>query len=147
MKKPVLLFSLLLSITACSSNSGTAARYTMSHASDGIVLSEKFDLMWQQKESRLFSSPEEAQQYADNLTLGGYTDWRIPTKAESHNLYFSLDFGETTAKDLNMKMDRSMWVEFKDGELVPGVWDAGDTCCIVRTFKKDRRARVRAVRP
>lgn len=146
MKKTTLLLFLILSISGCST-SGTGQKDAMLQVSDGIVQSEKFGLMWQQNESKLFSSAEAAQKYADNLTLGGFTDWRIPTKSESHNLYFSLDFGETMAKDLNMKMDRALWVQFTNGELVPGIWDSGEGCCIIRTFIKDKRARVRAVRP
>ena len=146
MKKSAILTTLLLLLSACSST-GMKNRDVISLVSDGIVQSEQFGLMWQQDDSKLFINSSDAQKYVENLTLGGFTDWRIPTKPESHNLYFSLDFGETMAKDLNMKMDRALWVKLDDGKMVPGSWDAGETCCIVRTFRKDTRARVRAVRP
>jgi len=146
MKKQAILIPLLLILSSCS-NTGMKNRDAMSLVSDGIIQSEQFGLMWQQDDSKLFTNASEAQKYADNLILGGFSDWRIPTKAESHNLYFSLDFGKTMAKELHMKIDRSMWVKLDDGKMVPGSWDAGETCCIVRTFKKDTHARVRAVRP
>lgn len=147
MTKLPLFFSLLLLLSGCSSPSGTLQRDIMVLVSDGIIQSQRSGLMWQQQESRLYTSPKDALHYAQELTLGGFTDWRIPTKVESHDLYFSLDFGESMAEDLDIKLDRALWVRFQDGELVPGVWDTGEGCCIIRVFKKDRRARVRAVRP
>jgi len=58
-----------------------------------------------------------------------------------------MDFGKSNAKDMDMKMDGSMWVVLENGQLQAGAWDAGETCCIVRTFKKDSKGGVRAVRP
>jgi len=139
-------FSILcsLALTACASNQ-TADILTIDD--NGIIISEKFNLMWQQDKSKLFSSALDAQKHVDKLRLGGYSDWRIPTKAESHNLFFSIDFGSSNAQDLNMKMDGSIWVVMDKGDLQAGAWDAGETCCIVRTFKEDGKGRVRAVRP
>jgi hypothetical protein len=133
-----------LALTACAGNQ-TADTLTVDDK--GIVRSEKFSLMWQQDKSKKFSSSSDAQKYVDALRLGGYSDWRIPTKAESHNLFFSLDFGSSNARELDMKMDGSIWVVMDKGALQAGAWDAGETCCIVRTFKKDDRGSVRAVRP
>ena len=48
-----------------------------------------------------------------------------------------MDFGKSNAKDVQMKMDGFMWVMMDDGKLQAGAWDAGKTCYIVRTFKKD----------
>ena len=39
------------------------------------------DLMWEKKESREMSW-DEGMEYAKNLRLGGYDDWRLPTKEE-----------------------------------------------------------------
>jgi hypothetical protein len=59
-----------------------------------------------------------------------------------------LDFGEIKAKDLNMKMDRALLVKLDEGEMIAGVWDSCQICCVVRTFKKEIiHARFRAVRP
>jgi len=134
-------------LSACAGNNASLSNDTLVNNGDGTVLSEKFNLQWQQKISKRFNSAEEAAEYVKNLALGGHTDWRIPSKAESHNLFFSMDFGKSNAKNLQMKMDRSMWVELENGALQAGTWDAGETCCIVRTFKKDSKGGVRAVRP
>ena len=143
-----ILPSLLLLFTlGCSMQSNTLSDDTLIDQGNGTILSEQFQLQWQQSISKRFDSAEEAQEYVQNLTLGGHSDWRIPTKAESHNLYFSMDFGKSDSKDMKMKMDSSMWVVLDDGTLQAGAWDAGETCCIVRTFKKDIRGGVRAVRP
>jgi hypothetical protein len=144
-KTGILIFTLLV-LSSCR-NTGAENRDMISIVSEGIILSEQSGLMWQQDDSKLISNASDAQKYVNKLTLGGFSDWRIPTKAESHNLYFSLDFGESMANDLNVKMEHALWVRLDDGKMVPGSWDAGETCCIVRTFKKDIRARVRAVRP
>ncbi len=100
-----------------------------------------------QDKSHYYSTAAEAQKYVSDLTLGGYTDWRLPTKAESHNLFFSLDFGESDAKKLGMKMGGAIWIQMENEEIIAGEWDAGETCCIIRTLKKNSRGKVRAVRP
>lgn len=143
----VVLLVALLFVPACSMQNSALSHDTLINKGDGTVFSEQFQLQWQQKISKRFDSAEEAQEYVRNLSLGGHSDWRIPTKTESHNLFFSMDFGKSNPKKMGMHMDRSMWVTLADGSLQAGAWDAGETCCIVRTFKKDSRGGVRAVRP
>lgn len=131
----------------CSTQNSTLSNDTLINQGDGTVVSKQFQLQWQQKISKRFDSAKEAQEHVHNLRLGGHSDWRIPTKAESHNLFFSMDFGKSISKDMKMQLERSMWVVLDDGTLQAGAWDAGETCCIVRTFKRDSRGGVRAVRP
>jgi formylglycine-generating enzyme required for sulfatase activity len=50
---------------------------------NGTVTDNVTGLMWQQSDSGELTV-EAAQVYCDTLTLGGYTDWRMPT---SHELY------------------------------------------------------------
>jgi len=49
---------------------------------DGTVTDKVTGLMWQQVPPEAFYSWSEAQTYADNLDLGGYDDWRLPTMKE-----------------------------------------------------------------
>ncbi len=147
MKKLLLILFLPFLLASCADNSNVSSRDILSNVEGGIVLSEKFGLMWQQDRSRLFSTAPAAKEYVNDLDLGGYTDWRMPTKAESHNLFFSLDFGKSDAKKLGMKMGGPIWVQLENEEIIAGEWDAGEACSIVRTFKKTRDGRVRAVRP
>lgn len=138
----------LLALTSCS---GTLVDLSpsapQSDTEPGIVHSKQFDLMWQRSRSESFSTAEEAKEYAETLSLGGFTDWRLPTKGESHNLYFSLDFGKVKPKDLGMETEGAFWIQTEEGEVKPGEWDGGETCCIVRTFLEAGNGRVRAVRP
>lgn len=147
MRNFVICIFLCSALSACAGNNSSLSNDILTNKGDGTILSEKFQLQWQQDKSKRFASAKDVQEYVDKLNLGGYTDWRIPTKAESHNLFFSMDFGKSNAKDMEMKMDGSMWVIMDDGKLQAGAWDAGETCCIVRTFKKDSKGGVRAVRP
>ncbi len=140
----LLCFPFLLA--ACAGKSGSPSEDILSKVAEGIVKSENYELLWQQDKSRNFSTAAEAQEYAGNLRLGGYTDWRIPTKAESHNLFYSIDFGESSAKELGLRMDGAIWVELDNGEAITGEWDTEDTCCIVRIFVESEKGRVRAVR-
>jgi len=147
MRSSLVIVCLSVVLSACAGNNNTLSNDILTNKGDGTILSEKFQLLWQQDKSKRFTNAEDAQAFVNKLNLGGYTDWRIPTKAESHNLFFSMDFGKSNAKDMQMKMDGSMWVILDDGKLQAGAWDAGETCCIVRTFKKDSKGGVRAVRP
>lgn len=83
--------------------------------------------MWQQGRSKVIRSPESAESYADNLSLAGYSDWRLPTKEEFNDLYFSIDFGGANPKDLDMAMTGSFWIHDEDGRARAGEWDSGDT--------------------
>ncbi len=147
MRNLVITICLSVALSACAGNNSNLSDDILTNKGDGTILSEKFQLQWQQKKSKRFTNAENAHVYVDELNLAGHSDWRIPTKAESHNLFFSMDFGKSNAKDMQMKMDGSMWVILDDGTLQAGAWDAGETCCIVRTFKKDSKGGVRAVRP
>ncbi len=144
-----LAISIVLSVflSSCAGNNSSLSNDTLTNNGDGTIFSEKFQLQWQKSISKRFNNMEDAEEYVKSLSLGGHNDWRIPTKAESHNLFFSMDFGNANAKDLQMKMDGSMWIVLDNGQIQAGAWDAGETCCIVRTFKKDSKGGVRAVRP
>ena len=67
---------------------GISPSYT--RASD-IVTDELTHLMWQDDESpKNPKSYEEAKTYCSYLTLGGYTDWRLPTMTELEGI---VDYG------------------------------------------------------
>ena len=52
---------------------------------DGIVIDNTSGLQWQDEEP-FMGTFEEAKEYAKNLRLGGYSDWRLPTIAELETL-------------------------------------------------------------
>ena len=50
--------------------------------SDGTVSDNNTHLMWQQEDDNTGRTWYEAYDYCENLSLGGFTDWRLPTKKE-----------------------------------------------------------------
>ncbi|MBI4690953.1 MAG: DUF1566 domain-containing protein [Nitrospirae bacterium] len=59
--------------------------------SDGTVFDNNTRLMWQQQDDGIARTWDEADSYCDSLGIGGYTDWRLPTKRE---LFGIVDFGQ-----------------------------------------------------
>lgn len=53
---------------------------------DGTVTDHATGLMWQQTDSTHGMNWPGALQYAQNLTLGGYSDWRLPNAKELHSI-------------------------------------------------------------
>ncbi len=49
---------------------------------DGTITDNVTGLMWQQVPDSINMSWEEAKEYCENLELGGYDDWRLPTVKE-----------------------------------------------------------------
>ncbi|MDC7223202.1 MAG: DUF1566 domain-containing protein [Spirochaetales bacterium] len=81
---------------------GQDAQYTGTQPSftdngDGTVTDQNSGLMWQQVPDFEQYSFDDAETYAEELTVGGYTDWRLPTVTE---LYSIIDFrGEIVMGD------------------------------------------------
>ena len=66
---------------ALISSAGTEAENT--HAiPDGVVLDQATGLMWGKSTSAKNQTWAEAKAAAEGVRLGGYTDWRLPTRAE-----------------------------------------------------------------
>jgi hypothetical protein len=55
---------------------------------DGTVTDDNTGLMWQQVPHDGKLSYKAAVEYVENLELGGYTDWRLPTMKESFSLAY-----------------------------------------------------------
>jgi hypothetical protein len=53
---------------------------------DGTVTDNNTNLMWQQDPPKNKLTYDQAVEYVENLELGGYTDWRLPTIEESFTL-------------------------------------------------------------
>ena len=76
---------------------GLEASYTDN--GDGTVTDNNTGLMWQQTPPEDKMSYDEAVEYVENLELGGYTDWRLPTIKESFSLA-DMD-GQLNASDIS----------------------------------------------
>jgi hypothetical protein len=52
----------------------------------GIVRDMKTELEWEEEVNSHQMTWDEAQEYAEALRLGGYDDWRVPTRLELESL-------------------------------------------------------------
>lgn len=140
-----LLILLFLSplITGCA----LTRTANLTDSGDGIIKVSSSPLMWQKTRGPLFTSWEEADNYVKTLQLGGYSDWRLPTREEFLELYFVFDFGKAKAKDLNITIEGNYWSADKDGLGFSGAWKDGDSCEITRSYQPAIKGYVRAVRP
>ncbi|MDC7233987.1 MAG: DUF1566 domain-containing protein [Spirochaetales bacterium] len=66
---------------------------------DGTVTDDNTGLMWQQTPPSEKMTYDQAIEYVENLELGGYDDWRLPTIKESFSLA-NLD-GQLVAQDIS----------------------------------------------
>ncbi len=103
--------------------------------------------MWQVEKEGIFSSLQEAEQYAANLKLGGYDDWRLPTKTELFNLFHMFFWKENN--DCVMNRSGEFWSVSKDRESTLGQWEAYNLCGPEYRYVESIKTKgyVRAVRP
>jgi len=84
-----------------TTNAGEDADYVLNPMSftnngNGTVTDNNTNLMWQKTDGGEMTY-EKATQYCDTMTLGGYTDWRLPTAIE----LFSIHYFEANRPALN----------------------------------------------
>lgn len=114
---------------------------------DGTFTDSHQNLVWQQERSNVLTTPGEAVKYVENLQLAGQNDWRLPTLAELHNLYFAFDFGKRDKAKTDYNLTGRFWVTDTDGKVIVGAWkDNAGVCCIVREFVPGESGKVKAVR-
>ena len=140
----VLIFLALvfLSLQGCAGKSNRQAR--LQNLGNGVCQDTVSGQMWQIEKSTMTTSLKDAEQYAKNLTLGGYKDWRLPTMYELYDLNNLFDVFENGDCDMNRK--GSYWSGEKNGEGKAGAWEIGDQCDPVRQYAPGNKGYVRAVR-
>ena len=72
------------SVSSLSSSSSTEHRFTDNI--DGTVTDNKYNLMWTKSASNGIGTWAGSIGYCNGLSYAGYTDWRLPTETECHNL-------------------------------------------------------------
>ena len=130
---------------AVAAEKNTKKQAVLIYINDQIVQETATGKMWQVKRSSLFRSIEEAEAYIANLTVGAYSDWRLPTIMELYELHSIFDHKNNG--DVTMKMEGSYWAH-DDIMGVAGSWDMDTMCCDPsREYFKQRKGYVRAIRP
>ena len=112
---------------------------------NGVIQETVSGLIWQKERSKRFSSLKQAEQYAANLKVGGYDDWRLPTIYELYGLHYIFDLHKNGT--VQIKLEGNYWAGKKDGEGMVGSWEIGDQCEPERQYFKKNKGYVRAVRP
>lgn len=100
--------------------------------------------MWQMERSRRFKTYKEAKAFAEQLTLGGYDDWRLPTVYELYDLNDLFDLHQNG--DIILDREGNYWSGEKDGDGIIGAWAISDQCDPSRDYEPGKAGYVRAVR-
>lgn len=101
--------------------------------------------MWQKESSEIIADDDKARQYAAASSLGGYTDWRLPTVNELYDLNYIYDVHLGSA--CPMDHEGSYWSAEKDGQGKAGAWEIADQCDPEREYFSQGKGRVRLIRP
>lgn len=137
-----LLAALVVSMVGCAGMSGSA-RYAI--PVEGVLQDTSTGQMWQLERSKRFASFQEAETYAEQVTLGGYSDWRLPTIYELYDLNYLFDLHKNGKIILNR--EGNYWSGEKDGEGMIGAWAISDQCDPSRQYETGKAGYVRVVRP
>ncbi len=70
---------------------------------DGTILDTQTGLQWAASDNGSDIDWPSAKRYADNLTLGGHSDWRLPTQDELYGLYDESNPARTVACEWSQK--------------------------------------------
>jgi len=130
--KDFMFFGVLLILAGCSGvghdlSSTTADRRDhLVDLGNGICQQTNNGLMWQIDKSPQYSTWQEASRYAENLDLGGFTDWRLPTKDELYMLHYISELRGDT--DCMMKLSGSYWSEPPGQQAISGRWESYPLC-------------------
>ena len=105
------------------------------------------ETMWQIEKEGKFSSLQEADRYAVSLELGGYDDWRLPTKSELYKLFYI--FYRNKNNDCTMNVSGDFWITLKNQEATLGHWEVYHLCGPEFKFVESIKGKgyVRAIRP
>jgi len=137
-------------LSSCSKPTTTKADDITRHnvfvkdTGNGVCHQIPAGLMWQIKESKMISTWEEANEYTSSLQLGGFDDWRLPTRDECLMLTELLLMKKG---DCPIKIKKGNWVS-NSNKLKPGLWDDYPLCGGPEfRWVDSKEGFVRAVRP
>jgi hypothetical protein len=134
---------MVLCITGCI---GLKTDGTVLIDNNGTMTDTRVGLMWQaERSAKKINSGAEAQDYVTELSLAGFTDWRLPTSQELWDLYFTNDYSMSGLLAKKIKMKGSYWTQDND-KIMAGFLEDGNDPGINRYFFNSRNGFVRAVR-
>lgn len=142
----------LLCLSLCTLfivSSGCASRQNsiIQLKDQGICQESKSGRMWQLDKGKKFTSLDEAERYAAGLQLGGYNDWRVPTRDEYYQLHNIFLYGKDN--DCAMNFNGDFWSASEGKEPPLGHWEAYFLCGTELRYVESHGTEgyVRAVRP
>lgn len=147
----LLLATILIStLTSCAKPAATETDAVSRHKvflkdmDNGVCQQFPGGLMWQIEKSRMIFNLQEAGEYANHLQLGGFDDWRLPTRDEYFTLYKLLLMKKG---DCSITIRKGHWVT-ENKMVKSGFWD-DEPLCGGPEFRwiKTKEGFVRAVRP
>lgn len=147
----ILGVSCAFSLTSCSKSVPTeggsnvaAKKALLEDLGNGVCRQPRSGVMWQIKEIRKIPTRKEANEYVNSLQLGGYNDWRLPTRAELLSLSELLLFPKG---DCSIEFYRAHWVSDEKGDS-SGYWEEYSLCGGSEFhWVTGKKGSVRAVRP
>ena len=127
--------------------SGNGANTGLRYVDNEVCLEVRTGRMWQTVKGGSFSSLQEAEKYTQSLELGGYADWRLPTRDELFSLHY-IFFWEKNG-DCAMNRTGEYWSVSEGEKATPGHWETYFLCNPEYKYVNSLRKKgyVRAVRP
>lgn len=119
-------------------------KFFLKDMGNGVCQQLPTGLMWQIEKSKLISNWQEADEYVNRLQLGGFDDWRLPTRDECFTLSTLLLMKKG---DCPIKIKKGHWVT-ENKKRKSGFWDDYPLCGGPEfRWIKTKKGYVRAVRP
>lgn len=121
---------LVTSVVSCTQTTSTQAtsdyhpEATLENMMDGTCRQLPSGLIWQVDKSDKFSTWKEANIYAESLSLGGFNDWRLPTREECLSL---TDLVQMHKGDCPIAISGAHWVR-ESNKNKPGHWESNVLC-------------------
>jgi hypothetical protein len=115
---PSIRYGLSVVLVILLLNTGAMAESALQKNDAGFCVDKTAGLMWQITKSKQFKKLADVQAYVAGLTLGGYSDWRLPTTLEGGDLRGVIAIqGDDDCKI--PRLGRSYWLEDKKDGTVP----------------------------
>ncbi|MDA3971697.1 MAG: DUF1566 domain-containing protein [Desulfobulbaceae bacterium] len=137
-----LVLAFAVTLIGCAGMSTQTPRYAIT--APGILQDTDSGQMWQLERSKRFKTYKEAQAFVEQLTLGGYDDWRLPTIYELYDLNYLFDLHQNGT--ITLDREGNYWSGEKDGDGIIGAWAISDQCGPSREYYTGKAGYVRAVR-